>query len=136
MATTVHPRAWLARRRARRDADQWIAHGFEARYPWRVAELTSARERRACARALRSVVDELTGAKLPGATPLRGAALRPHVAALESIERRLLDDRPVSASGVLAVDELLTSPGSCFFVDVDEIAACLESVLRKLEVRS
>src|SRR5581483_6752252 len=135
MAIAVHPREWLERRRARRDADYWIAHGFEARFPWRVAELTSERERRACARALRSVVDELTGTKLPGATPLRGGALRPHVELLETIERRLMDEAPVSAAGMLAVDELLTSPSSCFFAEVDEIGSCLEGVLRKLDVR-
>ncbi len=135
MATTVHPRTWMARRRARRDADSWIAHGFEARYPWRVAELTSEQERRSCARALRSAIDELTGVKLPGATPLRGGALRPHVAVLESIEARLLDAEPISAAGMLAVDDLLTSPDSCFFAAVDDIGSCLKAVLRKLDVR-
>lgn len=134
MATTVHPRAWLERRRARRDADYWIAHGFEARYPWRVAELTSERERSACARAVRGVLKELTGSRLPGATPLRAGALRPHLALLESIEHRLTDARPVAPAGMLAVDELLTSPDSCFFAPVDDIEPCLRNVLAKLEV--
>ena len=89
-----HPRAWLERRRARAEADYWIAHGFASRYPWRVAELTTFRERRACARSLRGVLGELCGAKLPGAAPLRVASLRPHVVLLEQIEARLLDERP------------------------------------------
>ncbi len=135
MATTADPRTWLARRRARRDADHWIAHGFESRYPWRVAELTSERERKACARSLRGVLKEISGERLPGATPLRSGALRPHLALLESIEHRLTDAEPVSAAGMLAVDELLTSPSSCFFAPVEDIEPCLLNVLAKLEAR-
>lgn len=59
MTTIVHPRGWLERRRARRDADVWVRHGFESRVPWRAAELTSPGERRSCGRSLRSVIDEL-----------------------------------------------------------------------------
>ena len=100
------PRAWLERRRARAEADHWIGHGFESRYPWRVAELTTIRERRSCARSVRNVLGELSGSKLPGALPLRAAALRPHAALLVQIEARLLDERPVSAAGMLAVNDL------------------------------
>jgi hypothetical protein len=135
VATIAHPRAWLERRRARAEADHWIGHGFEARYPWRVAELTSARERKACARALHGVLGELNGSKLPGAVPLRTASLRPHIALLKSLEARLLDDAPVTASGILAVNELLTSAGSCLFTQRDDVESCLRTVLDKLEVR-
>jgi hypothetical protein len=135
MATAANPRAWLTRRRERRDADHWIAHGFESRYPWRVAELTSERERRACARALRSVIGELTGSKLPGATPLRGGALRPHLPLIEQLEARVDGDEPVSAAGMLAVNELLTSSDSCFFAPEGDVGACLARVLHKLEVK-
>ena len=124
---------WLQKRRARRDADYWIGHGFEARYPWRVAELTAERERRDCARALRGVIGELDGSKLPGATPLRASVLRPQLPLLEQIEARLLDEAPVSASGMLAVNELLTSPGSCFFAPVHNVEPCLRDVLSRLE---
>lgn len=134
-AVVVHPRGWLQRRRARRDADYWIAHGFEARYPWRVSELTCERERKACARALRGVVGELRGRQLPGAAPLRRAALRPYVARLEEIEARLRDGAPVSAYGMLAVNELLTSPASCLFADGDAVEASLRRVLTRLEAR-
>jgi hypothetical protein len=130
-----HPRAWLERRRARAEADQWISHGFESRYPWRVAELTTLRERRSCARSLHGVLGELSGAKLPGPAPLQTAALRPHVPLFEQIEARLLDDEPVTAVGMLAVNELLTSPNSCLFAPVDDVAWCLQAVLIKLEVR-
>jgi hypothetical protein len=135
VATITHPRAWLQRRRARTEADHWIGHGFESRYPWRVAELTSARERKLCARSLHSVLGEIGGTKLPGATPLRTASLRPHIALLETIEARLLDAAPVTAVGMLGVNELLTSPGSCFFTERDDVESCLRTVLDKLEVR-
>jgi hypothetical protein len=130
-ATLVHPRAWLERRRARTEADHWIGHGFEARYHWRVAELTSGRERKLSARSLHSI---LGGSKLPGATPTRVGALRPHAGLLEAIEARLLDERPVSGVGMLGIQELLTSPSSCLYTEVDDIASCLTIVLEKLEV--
>jgi hypothetical protein len=130
----VHPRAWLERRRARAEADHWIGHGFEARYQWRVAELTSRRERKLSARSLHGILAELDGSKLPGATPTRVAALRPHAALLEAIEARLLDERPVSGAGMLGIRTLLTSPGSCLYTEVDDIASCLTIVLEKLEV--
>lgn len=136
MAAIAHPRLWLERRRARHDADYWIAHGFESRYPWRVSELTSERERRVCVRALRGVLDELEGSKLPGATPLRTVALRPHLALVRDVEARLAGPEPVSAAGMLAVNELLTSPGSCFFAPAGDVEECLLSVLAQLEVQA
>jgi hypothetical protein len=135
VATIAHPRAWLERRRARAEADYWIGHGFESRYPWRVAELTSTGERKVCARSLHGVLGELNGSKLPGAAPLCTASLRPHVALLETLEARLLGDAPVTAMGMLAVNELLTSPGSCLFTQRDDVESCLRTVLDKLEVR-
>jgi hypothetical protein len=134
VATITHPRTWLERRRARLEADNWIRHGFESRYGWRVAELTAPRERRLCARSVQSVLGELSGTKLPGAAPLRTSQLRPHIALLEAIGARLLDDTPVTAAGMLAVNELLTSPGSCLFSDVDDVESELRAVLTKLEV--
>ena len=71
---------------------------------------------------------------LPSSVPTRIAALRPHVALLEAIEARLLDDEPVSGLGMLSVDALLTNPGSCFYLEVDDVASCLTTVLEKLEV--
>jgi hypothetical protein len=135
MAIAVHPKVWLEHRRARREADSWIGHGFESRYPWRVAELTSERERRLCARSLHGVIEEVSGRSLPGAAPIRCAALRPHVARLEAIEARLRDRRPVSAAGMLAVDELLTAPTSCLFTEVESVERLLRSVLAKLSVQ-
>jgi hypothetical protein len=135
MVAIAHPRAWMQRRRARRDADYWIGHGFESRYPWRVAELTCERERVNCARSVRGVIGELDGSMLPGATPIRRAALRRHVALFEELERRLANERQVSAVGMLAVNELLTSPGSCLFTDGADDRTALRSVLDRLEVQ-
>jgi hypothetical protein len=131
----LHPRAWLGLRRARAHADEWIAHGHESRYLWRVAELTAERERRLCARSLRGIIGELDGSKLPGATPLRTGALRPHRALLEALEARMLDQEPVTGLGMLALNELLTSPGSCLFSGTEDVASRLRAVLDKLEVR-
>jgi hypothetical protein len=135
MELRVHPRAWFDRRRARREADSWIGHGFEARYPWRVAELTSERERRSCARAIHGVLDELEGAKLPGPAPLRRASLQPEAGLLHEIEARLMDGAPVSAHGMLAVNDLLTSPGSPLFAESDDVHGCLAAVREKLEMQ-
>jgi hypothetical protein len=133
MATITRPRVWLERRRARAEADHWIGHGFESRYPWRVAELTAERERKLCARSLRSVVGEVDGTKLPGAAPLRTTSLRPHRHLLREIEGRLAGDGAVTATGMLAVHELLTSPGSCLFTEHADVVSCLRGVLAKLE---
>ncbi|HZQ16439.1 MAG TPA: hypothetical protein VFA82_06665 [Gaiellaceae bacterium] len=133
MVSVTHPRAWLERRRARRQADYWVAHGFESRYPWRVAELTGERERKQLARALGNVLGELAGRTLPGAAPLRRTALRPHVALLERIQARLLDAEPVTGIGMLSVQTLLTSPDSCLYASVDDVEAELRRVLVKLE---
>jgi hypothetical protein len=132
-AVAHHPRVWLERRRARRQADYWIAHGFESRCAWRVAELTSERERKASARSLAIVIGELHGRKLPGAAPLQQAALRPWLELLERIHRRLLDGRPVTGIGMLAVQTLLTSPDSCLYATVADVEADLLRVLTKLE---
>jgi hypothetical protein len=132
MAQLLGPRAWLRLRRARREADYWIEHGFGSRFPWRVAELTSDRERRAAARALAGVIGEVRGAKMPGATPIRRVALRPHLARLDELERRLRDGEPVTASGMLAVDELLTRGDSCLFAPVESVDDRLRAVLVRL----
>jgi hypothetical protein len=133
MAAIAHPRAWLERRRARHEADYWIGHGFESRYPWRVAELTCDRERTSVARSLRSVIEELDGSALPGATPLRRAALRPHLELFERLEAQVSGGGAVAAAGMLAVNELLTSPASCLFADTGDDRAALLSVLHLLE---
>ena len=133
MAVAAHPRVWFERRRARRQADYWIAHGFESRYPERVAELTSARERKATARSLAQVIGELNGRSLPGAAPLQRAALRPRLDLFERLYARLGDGQPVTGIGMLAVQTLLTSPDSCLYSPSLDVEADLLRTLTKLE---
>ena len=47
---------------------------------------------------------------------------------------RLLDDAPVTALGMLSVNDPLTSPGSCLFTENDDDESSLRAVLDKLEV--
>jgi hypothetical protein len=54
---------------------------------------------------------------------------------LERLERRLRDEQPVSALGMLEVNSLLTSPDSCLFTEAHDVEACLRAVLESLEVR-
>jgi hypothetical protein len=133
MAFAAHPRVWFERRRARSQADYWIAHGFESHYPARVEELASARERKRTARSLAHVIGEVQGRKLPGAAPLQRAALRPCLELLERIHRRLLDGRPVTGIGMLAVQTLLTSPDSCLYTPTVDVEAHLLRIHTKLE---
>ena len=133
MAVAAHPRVWFERRRARRQADYWIAHGFESRYPERVAELTSARERKATARSLAQVIRELQGRSLPGAAPLQRSQLRPWLELFDRLQRRLLDERPITGIGMLAVHTLLTSPDSCLYAPTVDVEAHLLRILTKLE---
>jgi len=133
MAVATHPRVWFERRRTRRDADYWILHGFERRYPERVTELTSRREREACARSLRNVRRELSG-RWVSAVPLRRAALRPHQSLLEALELRLLGGEGVSGLGMLAVHDLLGDADSCLYSPVEDVESELRDVLAKLEV--
>ena len=122
----------VSARRHRRAADGWIHRGFESGYPWRVAELTSPKERRLAARALRSVIARVEGTSLAGPVPLMTASLRPHVDALAAIERRLRDEDPVSGAGMLAVQDLLTSPASILYADGVDAGPELRRVMRAL----
>jgi hypothetical protein len=126
--------------RARSAADVWIARGYDSprsRYGWRVAELTSGRERAALASAMHGIVAELEHDVDTGIVPLERAAVLPCRDVLGAIASRLGDlDRPVAACGVLGVRRLLTdgatSPLYCPTADpVHEFA----DVLGRLEVR-
>jgi hypothetical protein len=106
----------LERRRLRNTADAWIARGHEAStgwYGWRIAELTTPRERKLLARSLRSVVGDLSSRGSAAAAPLNRIALRPNVGLLLGLAERLdALERPVRAAGVLTVQGLITSPDS------------------------
>ena len=124
------------RRRDRREADAWIAAGWGSRVAWRVEELTSRPERRLLARSLRGAVSDLSPGRLAGASPMNRIALRPHASLLAAVAERLADpERPVAATDVLAVHELLTSPDSVLYTHDDvDVRRELTSVLDALEV--
>ncbi|HTZ05221.1 MAG TPA: hypothetical protein VMB53_05660 [Gaiellaceae bacterium] len=137
-------RRWDERRSLCAEADTWIArHPAIAgtSHGWRIAELTSARERRRLGGSVRDIVGEISPQRLPGASPLNRVALRPHTAELAALADRLDDlDSPVAPAGILAVRRLLTEPGSALYARplVDDrpcdVGAELAAVRASLEV--
>jgi hypothetical protein len=134
----------LARRyaqcaRMRRAADEWIARGYEGRaawYGWRIAELTAARERRLLACSVQQVSSELSDPRPTRLSPLNRRELRPQQHLIDRLSKRLDDlDRPVSAAGILAVHQLLTSPASVLYRHGRNVSAALSETLDRLEPR-
>jgi hypothetical protein len=127
--------------RRRRVADDWLLWGAAARpssalLGWRAAELTSRRVRSALAQSLRRIGREVRGRAYPGAVPLNGRAIRPHLVLVDALSERLDDhDRPVSAKGMVLVDRLLTEPGSPLYSRVtdDVLAQALSEALAALD---
>ncbi len=123
--------------RLRREADAWIARGYEgpaAWYGWRIAELTAARERHVLARSLRRVSSELSDPRVDRLSALNRKELRPHQRLLDQLSRRLDDfDRPVSAAGILAVNDLLTSPASALYQCGRNVDESLRETIDRLE---
>jgi hypothetical protein len=123
-----HPRE---RRAQRRLADELLLAGAAA-YPdsllgGRAHELTSERERRMLARSLERTVRELEGRVLPSAVPLNRAG---------ALARRLRADEPVTARGVLLVQEFLgDGHGSPLYnrERVPDVRPALEECLAALE---
>ena len=130
---------WLDQYKTRSSADAWIARGYDSprsRYGWRVAELTSRRERRALARSLRRTVEEIEQPSRWAAIPLDVAALRPCRGLLEALADRLDDTSlPVSACGALAVERLLTDGATSPLYGTDDVRPFLIDLLDRLEVR-
>jgi hypothetical protein len=132
--------------RQRADANDWIRRGYESRFRWRVAELTSRRERKTIARSVRGVIRELDAGAPLGPVPLNRRALRANRSLLEALSGRLVDLRPVSAAGMVAVEHLLTHPESPLFPhhadaepnlakEIDALARAITAAIDGLEVR-
>jgi hypothetical protein len=123
------PRVWLARLRARRDADTWlrVSAGRWEDHPafaWRAAELTSVRERRVLARSLRGIVSEAKS-RLPvvSASPLERRRVAPYADEIGLLAERVGDcERPVTAAGVLLLRDLLTDGGGPLYAGGDGAA--------------
>lgn len=109
----------------RRAADRLIlagADGYEGSeiVRWRAGELVTPEVRRDLAADLDRTVHRLARDRLPSTSPLRRVAARRHEEALRELESRLLDGRPVSARGVLRLQQLLRDPGSPLYDDAVE----------------
>lgn len=128
----------LTRRQARAAADLRIARGHadvDGSLAWRIRELTAAPERVRLARSVRGVVRDLSPTRLPGASPLNRVALRPHASLLVDLADRLDDiDRPIAATGILAVRRILADPDGPLYARRDDPGNELQEVLDETEM--
>ena len=88
------------------------------------------------AKALRGVVSELDARRLPGASPLNRSGARPHAGLIQALADRVGDlERPVSARGLLLVEDLLTDGWGPLYARnrVGEIGASLRRCLTTLD---
>lgn len=108
-AAIEHRRLSALRRLADRQLLGTVAPRVPELVAWRAGELTSDRSRRVLAGTLRGIVSELDEGRLPGASPLNRAGARPEAGLILALADRIGDaGRPVSARGVLLVEELVT----------------------------
>jgi hypothetical protein len=110
-------RARAELRVVRRSADRLIlasAGGVEGSdvIRWRTLELVSPGTRQGLARELDRTLRRMDPARLPSASPLRRGPVRRNQELLRRLEERMLDERPVTARGVLLLRRLLHEPGS------------------------
>ncbi len=132
------PGTWnpFRKRELRRVADRLLrggarVHSESALLVWRAAELTSARERRACARSLRGIFKELDGNTLPGAVPLNRRAVRPYAPVLVAMAERIGDlSRPVTPRAMVLVRDLLGDGDSPLYSrqNVDRLPETLQRI--------
>ena len=106
-------RAQLAaeQRSARRVADDRILRGRGVPH-WREHELTSRHARAGRRREVERLLRTASAARLRSASPIDRVAVRRSSALFRRLAERLADDRPVSARGILFVDQLLRDPAS------------------------
>lgn len=137
-------RATVELERRRRTADELLLRGAVARpssilLSWRAGELTSPRVRSTVAHSLERIEREARGATRPGPVPLNTGAIRCHLGLVSALRKRVDDhSRPVSARGMLFVDQLLTVPRSPLYSRVPEeaLAEALGEALAALETTS
>jgi hypothetical protein len=134
-------RSWEARRAlrdARRRADEELAATRlpPPRLAWRAAELVADENRIDLARSLTDVVHAADERLLPAASPIARAAVRACRPQLLALAARLFDvSKPVSARGVLLVDQLLTDGTGPLYgrVDADRLLAAATHILAVLD---
>ena len=121
------------RRSARRVADERILRGHGVPL-WREEELVSAHARASRRIEVERIVRAASADRLPSASPLNRRAVRQSAGLIEALEARLADDQPVSAAGMLYVDQLLRDPASALYSDHDELLpGAITRVLGALE---
>lgn len=107
--------------RLRRSADRELRLGrkaylHSALVEWRAGELTSPHNRTVLAGSLAHLESEVSPDRLPGASPLNRAAVRPHLDLVRQLAARMdAVDEPVRPRGILLVEDLLTSPESALY---------------------
>jgi hypothetical protein len=135
----VLARHQIERAGLRRAADAWIARGYESRtssYAWRIAELTSPRQRQLLACSLSGVLSDISDRRPAPLSPFNRRALLPNRHLIRRLSNRLDDlDRPISAAGILAVNELLTNPGSALYQHGHDVSTELVETISRLEPR-
>jgi len=95
-------------------------------------DLSSTRQRRSLARALRRVIHSLDPRLLPGASPLNRPGLWLYEPELRTLAARVGDlDRPASRRGLELVDNLLSDAGGPLY-DRDRAGEIPETVKRIL----
>jgi hypothetical protein len=107
-------------RSARRVADARILKGRGVPV-WREEELTSRRARAAKGREIEWLVQSTSDGRLPSAVPLNRIAVRRSDDLFEALMRRLDDERPVSAFGMLHLEQLLGDPASPLYGEHAEL---------------
>jgi hypothetical protein len=108
----------VERRSARRVADDRILRGHGVPL-WREQELTSRRARTVRELEVRRIVRAASAERLPSASPLNRAGVRRSASFLVALADRLGDNRPVSAAGMLHVDQLLRDADSPLYGEHD-----------------
>ena len=128
----------LTRRQARAAADLRIARGHadvDGSLAWRIRELTSLPSASAWRARFAALSEDLSPTRLPGASPLNRVALRPHASLLVDLADRLDDiDRPIAATGILAVRRILTDPDGPLYARRDDPGNELQEVLDETEM--
>jgi hypothetical protein len=124
----------------RRSADRLIVSAPTSRdaselVRWRSAELTGRTEREKLRRETGRTLHMLDPRLLPAASPLRRPEARACRELLEQLERRLGDERPVTARGIVLARVLLRDAASPLYSEGPEqnLARVLRRVLGALE---
>lgn len=132
-------RARAELRRVRRTADRLIladaraAEGSDI-VRWRALELVAPASRQGLARELEQTLRRTDPARLPSASPLRRGAARRNRDLLLRLDERMLDDRPVTARGILRLRMLLRGPGGPLYDEsAGDLSRAAATILLELE---